>query len=314
MEIIALNRETFPRYQEQFAELYMLCFNVPMSAEEVKWRYMDNPYGEILSCVAVEDGKLVANYSASPIELLDKKERVKAAQSLNTMTHPDYAGKGLFVNLASRIYNHLRQNSYRMVLGFPNDLSNRTFVRKLGWHDISVMPTLMLNLDSIRLKPAPEMPIREDDRFDLNYERADYGDRIAIYRSNAYLRWRFAQHPSVKYHTLAVCADGKNASSRVTFKIFRDRINIVDFFFANEAEMHALMKPVVAFAKQQHKSLITLWADMGSWEHLALEGYGATQAAPVAYFGANVFDAMPHDSPYYDPRVWHLSMCDDNVY
>lgn len=314
MELITLNRETFIEYQQQFADLYTLCFNVPMRAEEVIWRYLDNPYGEILACVAVDDGKLVANYSASPIELLRGGERVKVAQSLNTMTHPDYAGGGLFVKLANQVYDHLKANGYQMILGFPNNLSNRTFVRKLGWHDICVVPTLMLELAKMRMKPAPELPIREDDGFELDYSGADYGDRITIYRSQAYLRWRFAQHPNVKYHTLAVSADGVRASSRATFKTFRDRVNLVDFYFADEKEMHALMKAVAAFAREQGKDYITLWADLGSWEHLALESYGAALAAPLAYFGANVFGGDYPASPYYGERAWHLAMCDDNVY
>ena len=85
MEIITLNRETFKEYMQEFADLYTLCFNVPMTQKEVEWRYLANPNKEVLSCIAVDNGKLIANYSTSPIRLIKEGKVIKAALSLNTM-------------------------------------------------------------------------------------------------------------------------------------------------------------------------------------------------------------------------------------
>ena len=60
----------------------------------IKQRYIDNPYEDLLMCVAEDKGKIIANYSAVPSIVEIDGFLYKAAQSLNTMTHPDYSGRG----------------------------------------------------------------------------------------------------------------------------------------------------------------------------------------------------------------------------
>jgi predicted acetyltransferase len=55
-------------------------------------------------CVAVDNGQIVANYSALPTIVVFGKRKLKTALSLNTMTDPEYAGKGLFITLANMLY------------------------------------------------------------------------------------------------------------------------------------------------------------------------------------------------------------------
>lgn len=316
MEFVTLNRETFKKYLQEFADLYTLCFHVPMNAEEVAWRYLDNPNAEILSCVAIDNGKLVANYSAEPVLLQHNGKVLKVALSLNTMTHPDYMGQGLFVKLASSVYRYMYENGYQMIFGFPNNISNRTFVNKLGWHDIRIEPTLQIDVNRAHKKPAmPEIRIISDDSFSLDYSGARCQNGTGIYKTREYLKWRYYQNPSVQYHTFVVCGpeEGK-VSSRVTVKEFRDRVNVVDSFFACEAELCALINHVIDFALEKGKALITVWSGLGTWEHLLLESYGATLAIPVTYFGANVFGKEVDPEEFYHSEAWHLDMGDDNVY
>ncbi len=316
MEFLTLDRESFSRFQKEFADLYTLCFGVEMKDCEVAWRYLENPYRDILSCVAMDEGRLVANYSASPIELSYRGKPVKAALSLNTMTHPDYSGRGLFVKLAEQVYRRLYKTGYQMILGFPNNLSNRTFVGKLGWKDICIVPTLQLDLSRARPKSVPEgLTILEDDGFLLEYEPGAAPEEIAVYKTREYLRWRYAGHPANRYYTFAISGKREGvASSWAVIKEFRDRINLVDSCFADEGEMRLLLNRVLEFAALRQKSCVTTWARLGGWEHLTLESYGAILAAPIAYFGANVFGDLVTGDDFYSASAWRLNMSDDNVY
>ncbi|MBR2737930.1 MAG: GNAT family N-acetyltransferase [Lachnospiraceae bacterium] len=316
MEFITLNRKSFPQYLKEFADLYTLCFGVEMNDAEVRWRYLESPYEGLFSCIAVDRGRLIANYSASPIALSYHGEPLKAALSLNTMTHPDYIGKGLFVKLASSVYQHLYETGHQMILGFPNNISNRTFVTKLGWKDICEIPTLQLDVKNVKKrKTAVDFDIIEDNNFLLEYNGLATRDEIAVLKPVEYLRWRFEKHPANRYYNFAICEKKNGAvSSRIIIKEFRDRINIVDSSFRNEEELYLLINRVIEFALEKEKTFVTMWSKLGSWEHIALEGYGAVLTSPVTYFGANVFGDNVDKEDIYNANAWRLSMSDDNVY
>ena len=315
MEIITLDRENFRPYMGEFAELYTQSFRVPMDEQEVVWRYFDNPNGDILACIAVDKGKLVANYSASPIHLIQDGRIIKVALSLNTMTHPDYSGQGLFVKLASRVYRRMYETGYQMIMGFPNNNSNRTFVKTLGWHDIQTVPTLQLNLAEVKKREHENVgSVRQDNAFVLDYSaRNEVRPGVAVYKSRDYLKWRYQMHPAFTYYNFVICS-GTKVTSHIILKLFRDRVNIVESFFANEDEMKCLLNKAIDFGNEHDKKMITIWLKLGSWQHMIYEQYGAILAAPVTYFGANVFGDEVEKSIFYHPETWTLNMSDDNVY
>lgn len=317
MEILALKRDSFEKYMKEFAALYTLCFRVPMEEDEVCWRYLGNPNKEVLSCVAIDQGKLVANYSASPINLFKNGRKVKAALSLNTMTHPDYAGQGLFVKLASMVYQNMQEDGYKLVMGFPNNISHRTFVTKLGWNDICTMPTLELELEGCKVKDLRGVyEVIEDRDYALDYSLCRPGsDKIAVDKDQGYLWWRYRDNPAVSYRNFVIVKpDKKTVSSRIMIKEFRNRVNIVDAYYANEEEEKALINFAVGFGVKKDKELLTCWCPLQSGEHIILESYGFKQAAPVTYFGAKILNSAAEDEAYFKESNWIINMSDDNVY
>lgn len=318
MEIVTLNRDTFKNYMGEFADLYTLCFNVPMTHKEVKWRYLDNPNKDILSCIALDKGKLVANYSTSPIRLVKNGEIIKAALSLNTMTHPDYMGQGLFVKLASMVYSNMQRDNYKLVMGFPNNISHRTFITKLNWKDISIVPTLELAVNKAKMKSLQiQCQIVSDQMYSLDYSKCMHNDHcIYVHKDNEYLKWRYRDNPAMQYYNYAII-DKNNpayASSRVILKEYKNRLNIVDSFFSSEEEEKALLNHTIKLAKTMGKELITCWFKLDTQEHLVLESYGFCLASPIAYFGTNILNQGHGDNEYLNEYNWYLNLSDDNVY
>jgi len=52
---------------------------------------------------------------------------------MDTMTHPDYQGQGIFTTLAPACYEIAAACGFRVLYGFPNALSYPGFVRRLDW-------------------------------------------------------------------------------------------------------------------------------------------------------------------------------------
>src|SRR6185312_14808637 len=71
---------------------------------------------------------------------------ILSAQSADTMTHPRYRNKGLFVELATLTYQLCREVGIELIFGFPNQNSVHGFINRLGWQmsetmDCFIIPT-----------------------------------------------------------------------------------------------------------------------------------------------------------------------------
>lgn len=71
----------------------------------------------------------IAFYAVIPCFVQYENEIILAAQSADTMTHPEYRGKGLFIILAKKCYELCKKNNISFVFGFPNQNSYHGFIK-----------------------------------------------------------------------------------------------------------------------------------------------------------------------------------------
>lgn len=121
-ELVELMNDSFP--------------DCPFGKDYYRWQYEQNPNGKVVSYNAYYDNKLVAHYAAIPIEMSFDGEKKKGLLSLNTATHSQHRGKGLFVKLAQLTYDHAKANGYKFVIGVANANSTHGFLTKLGFYHI----------------------------------------------------------------------------------------------------------------------------------------------------------------------------------
>lgn len=117
----------------EIAQLFLDSFGKPLSSDEWRWFYIDNPVGDPYVSLFYENGKLLGHYAVLPTLLSFRGKSFVAYRSMTTMVHPDGRGKGLFTELAKRVYSMLEADGASMVYGFPNANSAPGFIRNLGW-------------------------------------------------------------------------------------------------------------------------------------------------------------------------------------
>ncbi|MDI1257438.1 MAG: GNAT family N-acetyltransferase [Flavobacterium sp.] len=117
-----------------FPVLYRAVYGKEIALEHVT-RKFDTKYliDGFFGFFAYDGSKPIAFYGAIPVQMCYKNKTEIAAQSVNTMTHPDYRGKGLFIKLAKMTYEKMAEAGIRFVWGFPNQHSEPTFLNKLDW-------------------------------------------------------------------------------------------------------------------------------------------------------------------------------------
>jgi hypothetical protein len=101
----------------------------------------------------------IGYYGVLPCFLRYNGEKLLAAQSGDTMTHPGFRFKGLFVELANRCYDLCSNQGIKLIFGFPNQHSYHGAVNKLGWQlagqmDCFTIPVSAFPLAKIAAKTA----------------------------------------------------------------------------------------------------------------------------------------------------------------
>lgn len=99
---------------------------------------------ESIGYIAYDKQMPIAFYGVIPCFLSVNGEAIFSAQSADTMTHPAYRNKGLFVELAERTYQLCIDEGIRLIFGFPNQNSLPGFVNKLSWEITGSMDCFIL--------------------------------------------------------------------------------------------------------------------------------------------------------------------------
>lgn len=107
------------------------------TSEYLRWQYFANPDGDIVGFDAYDGDRLAAHYVVQPLEASLFGRRAKGVLSLNTATHPQHQGRGLFVRLASATYELARELGYEFVVGVANANSTPGFIKRLSFQFVA---------------------------------------------------------------------------------------------------------------------------------------------------------------------------------
>ena len=147
------------------------------------------------------DGQPAAYYGVFPITVTNGGREYLAAQSGDTMTHPDHQGKGLFRRLGQQTYQTAEDEGIDFVFGFPNQFSYPGFVKHLRWtHTRTVRGFVGL---------VPTLPLGE-----LAARRPQWRKRIGRLRERALAASRLARPVDGGPLTSSVLADGRGGVRR----------------------------------------------------------------------------------------------------
>lgn len=126
-----------PAQLHAYADLLNTTFETrKFTPQGLAWRYRDNPAGQVVGADAWDGERLAAHYVTCPLEARIDGAVVRGLLSLNTATHPDYQGRGLFTRLAEAAYSLGADSGHGFVIGVANANSTPGFLRKLGFQHV----------------------------------------------------------------------------------------------------------------------------------------------------------------------------------
>jgi GNAT superfamily N-acetyltransferase len=295
--------------------------------ELFRWKHLANPFGSSFMLVAEADGRLVGLRAFMRWRFTAGDRVLRAVRAVDTATHPDYQGRGVF-SLLTRAALDALEGQVDLVFNTPNGKSGPGYL-KLGWREVGRVPVRVRVRRPVRLlaarrgvgRPAPAVravpaatALADTDAIGRLLRREPTPRGLATPRDPVYLAWRYGAAPLLGYRAVTEERGGELTG----VAIFRVRPRGA-LWESTVAEVHAggdpgtarrLLRKVVRSAPVDH---LTLHAPGGS----PLAG-AATMAGFVATpAGVSLVVNPRRDGIRPDPtdlRAWSLSLGDLEVF
>jgi hypothetical protein len=302
-------------------DLFKQSFHKELPLEYWKWRFIDNPTNKVMIKLMWDDDILAGHYAVSPLAInIDRKEYLSAL-SMTTMTHPDYAGRGIFTDLAERMYEEeYIKNDLKAVWGYPNLNSHYAFIKNLKWANLDRIPLLSLNLNKLKNIESNEVSLASqfDVKHSAAYEEVTNRYRVKVKKDPTYLNWRYIDNPVNKYTIFQISEDEKIYFS--VAKMYRsfDRtseyeVDIVELNFPPDLTLLLkLLNKIKDFYSGKNIVKVNLWLPIDDPKHIFLERLGFVCASPVTFMGIRNMDS--NLSVVEDIRSWNYCMGDSDVF
>lgn len=180
--------------------------SVHKNVEWFNWKFRENPFGEAILACAEENEKIIGcvAYGMQPFWLNDKK--LNGVLSFETFVHPEFQGRGVFVNLLRIAEKEVINREVDLMLNFPNSNSLIGFL-KYGWKQID-KPEYWIKGKSFLTIPLSFIDLRkgfQTENSNLNDLEAQTSfiqipvKKLTSLITLDYLKWRFFSHPVSEY-------------------------------------------------------------------------------------------------------------------
>jgi GNAT superfamily N-acetyltransferase len=194
------------------------------SPEFFRWKHLENPFGRSFMLVAETDSRIVGLRAFMRWEFVVGERRFRAVRAVDTATHPDHQGKGIFSRLTLDALDTLREQ-VDFIFNTPNDKSLPGYL-KMGWQVVGRVPIRIRvrrpirfatrarswhsasKLGSIPSTDAPSASGLLDGRIDGLLATGERLRGIATPRDGTYMRWRYGAAPLLDYRALTTGSPG----------------------------------------------------------------------------------------------------------
>ncbi|MGH9030606.1 MAG: GNAT family N-acetyltransferase [Acidimicrobiia bacterium] len=183
------------------------------------WKHRDNPFGASPAWVALDGDKIVGLRILMRWEFEQAARVARSVRAVDTATHSDYRGRGVFSDLTLRAIDELESEQVAFVFNTPNAQSRPGYL-KMGWRIVGRLPLVVRPRSARALgrmmrartpaerwsapsemgMPASEVLAEHDTIARLLSSRAR-SFRMRTRATPEYLRWRYGS-PLVEYRAV----------------------------------------------------------------------------------------------------------------
>ncbi|MAB90831.1 MAG: hypothetical protein CMJ90_15435 [Planctomycetes bacterium] len=275
---------------------------VPRPEASWDWAFLGNPAGRQTWIAVADDGTIAAHFAGWPTRVRRGDDTVLFSQIVDSFTHPDHRRglkhPGIFTRTANAFIDCLVWPHRNAILfGLPVPDHFRLGARQIGYEVVRPQLQITLRADQELIGGDPtettvEEVMRVDDAVERLFHRClDHETAMAI-RDAAFVNWRYADHPSHRYH-IGVVKDGDELRGLAVYRdaLFSDVEQgvLVDWLVPTDDPDTA--RALLAWAREHTRaagreqcSLVIASTDPW-WEPLQLLGMKALRTKYILVYG-----------------------------
>lgn len=174
------------------------------------WRYkhLENPFGKSIVLLGIEEEKVIGVRAFMKWEWKRGDENFLSLRAVDTATHPEHQGKGVFKKLTLAAINVAKLEGYHLIFNTPNTQSLPGYL-KMGWVkvdkikvNISPVNPFYWKFDSNKFLYTKMLSSSQDQFSELiagyNFQMTKE-DKLFTVKSLEYLNWRYMDNPLQSY-------------------------------------------------------------------------------------------------------------------
>lgn len=256
-----------------------------------KWRYLTNPFEKEPNIAYIlTEGKLACFYAVSETLFNNNGKLIKCGLMNSAMTHPEYAGKGLYSSLVQILHQKLfKEKGLELLFGFANHNSHRILRKNAGWRDLFVLNSFYAQSEDILKRSKLPSSFRFENvsanNADLNILNSLFYSELDLRfcRNEKFIRWRINDNPTNRYRFLKIFNE-KSLWGFLIFKEYQNCTDIMEIFCNNNENRNIVLKLGLTYLANQCKG-IYIWSNLFSEEHIILESLSFQEKVFNTYFG-----------------------------
>ncbi len=252
---------------------------MPKSERYWRWKHLDNPFGRSPVLLCWEDGKLIGVRAFMRWEWKSNSKVYRALRAVDTATHPEYQGKGIFKKLTLSLVDNCGKNGDHFIFNTPNQQSRPGYL-KMGWVEagrlpITVSPTKPFSMFYNYLLHKPKKD-NQDPAFgnilehtgleSLLNQHCQQAKTIITSVSPDYLKWRYLTVPVASYVAMGD-EQGKKLTSLIIGRIkqtrFGKELRITDCFFSTDIDEERMRSKFQKWRESMEVDYVTLSGTLG---------------------------------------------------
>ncbi len=279
-----------------------------------RWKHEQGPFGRSYVLVCEDDGQIVGLRAFLRWRFERDGQHIEAVRPVDTVVHPEWRRRGLFTAMTRELVNRVAEDGVRFAFNTPNS-SSRPGYLKLGWRDAGRCPALA-KPQWRRLLGTAHGGHDDDAGADPTVGgmlaklpvAVARPDRFTTPRTAAYLKWRYADAPGIRYRLL-VSAD--RTAALVTTRTRRGRWTeerICESLILGAGGDRELLRLVAQLAHESPAHFLTAIASQSTLERSLLVRSGFL---PLSAVGPRlVHRGLGEGSGAPSPPPWALSAGD----
>lgn len=175
-------------YENDIDEIITLLnksFSSFHNKDKFLWKHFENPFGISYGLLAIDNNAIVGLRMFMRWEFREGAKILKSIRPVDTCTHPDYQGKGIFKRLTLTGLDNIK-DEYDLIFNTPNENSRPGYI-KMGWKESDKSHQYRLGIINLFTKKYNFKNISS------NFLKSSANvDKFSTNSTNQYYQWRYS--------------------------------------------------------------------------------------------------------------------------